>query len=68
MIVETIVPLVSGLGVMAGSWYWLKTHQHPELVKNTELRLVRELLNVQHEALLRELERVHARLDRLSVP
>lgn len=68
MSLEGLVPLLASLGTLAGSWYWLRNHRHPEFVEQSELTLVRELLSVQHEAILRELERVHARLDRLPTP
>jgi len=54
--------LVSGLGV----WYWAQSHSHPQYVPRSEMDLLRDMLQSQHQAVLRELEQLRADVSRGS--
>lgn len=57
--------LVAAVGA-GGSYWWVQSHSHPELIHRRELDLLRALIQSQHEAVLRELEQLRSLLDRNS--
>lgn len=61
-IVSTILALVSA----AGTFWWLQSHTHPELVNRSEMDMLRTLIQSQHEDVLRALEQIRSTMDRHS--
>lgn len=66
MTLQLAVSLAFAAVSAAGTFWWLQTHTHPELVQRNELEILRSLIQSQHEAVLRELEQLRALLDRNS--
>ncbi len=57
--------LVAAVGA-GGSYWWVQSHTHPELIHRRELDLIRDLMSAQHAAVLRELEQLRELVSRFS--
>lgn len=57
--VDLLLAALAAIGGVSGTWYWVKAHTHPELVHRNEMTLLRQLIETQHAATIRELEQIH---------
>lgn len=64
---DTLVSVLTAASLSMGlAWTLVRSHRHPDLVSKAELKYLRDLIQTEHEAVLRELSLLQRSIDRLT--